>query len=513
MATTASSSRPLSPPAEPQPGGGILSREILAPAAVVVLGAIMTILDATIVNVALPVLGRDLHTSISTIQWVPTIYLLAFASVIPLTGWASQRFGAKRLWLASIATFVAGSVLAGMSWSIGSLIFFRVLQGLGGGMIMPLGQMMLAQVAGPKRMGRVMSIVGVPMLVVPIFGPLIGGSLISAASWRWIFFINLPVGVVAFVAALRLLPSGARRAGARLDVLGLVLLSGGLAISLYGLAEVGQRDQFLALGTLGPIVLGIALVIAFVAHAFRVTTPLIDVRLFLKRGFASAAVTNFVLGVGLFGAMLLLPLYFEIVRDRTPFGTGLLLVPQGLGAAIAISIAGALTDKVGARRVVLVGVTLALLGTAVYTQIGAHTSYWYLAFALFLIGAGLGSTITPSMTAAYQELGQAEMAGATSAINVIQRVAGSIGSALLAVVLQGEMASRLPGLHGGINQAAALAAHSSGQATAALAHSFGASFFVAFALTAAAVVPAVLLPAHRKASPSAGETPPEVGIE
>src|SRR5262249_50008546 len=153
----------------------VLTREILTLAAVVVLGAIMTVLDATIVNVALPTLGREFGTSIATIQWVTTAYLLAFASVIPLTGWASQRLGAKELWLLSLALFTVGSVLAGLSWSIGALIAFRVVQGLGGGMIMPLGQTILAQAAGPKRMGRVMSIIGVPLLLAPIIGPVIGG--------------------------------------------------------------------------------------------------------------------------------------------------------------------------------------------------------------------------------------------------------------------------------------------------------------------------------------------------
>src|SRR5256714_9266055 len=189
----------------------VLTREILTLASAVVLGAIMTILDATIVNVALPTLGRDFHTSIATIQWVPTVYLLAFASVIPLTGWASQRLGAKELWLVSLAAFTLGSLLAGLSWSIGALIAFRVLQGVGGGMIMPLGQMILAQAAGPKRMGRVMSIVGVPMLLAPIFGPVIGGAIVGAASWRWIFFVNLPVGAVAVALAVRLLPPVAPR--------------------------------------------------------------------------------------------------------------------------------------------------------------------------------------------------------------------------------------------------------------------------------------------------------------
>ena len=475
--------------------------EILTLAAVVVLGAIMTILDATIVNVALPTLGRDFHTSIATIQWVPTVYLLAFASVIPLTAWASQRLGAKQLWLISLAAFTLGSLLAGLSWSIGALIGFRVLQGLGGGMIMPLGQMILAQAAGPRRTGRVMSIVGVPMLLAPIFGPVIGGALVDAVSWRWIFFVNLPVAGVAFLLAIKLLPSVPRRGEQRLDALGSLLLPGGTALFLWGLAEVGQQGTLSAAWPLTALLIGLVLVACFVVHALRTTNPLIDVRLFAKRGLATAAATNLTLGIALFGVALLLPLYFQIIRGRSPLDTGLLLIPQGLGAACAISLAGALTDKVGARRVVPVGILLALAGTLAYTRIAVHSGYWYLAGALFLIGAGLGATITPSMAAAYEDLEQAEMPGATSAINVVQRVAGSLGTALLAVVLQRAIHANLTGFHGGISQAAALARRDPDHAAPGIADAFGTTFWVAFALTAAALVPALLLPSRAAPSP------------
>jgi EmrB/QacA subfamily drug resistance transporter len=477
-----------------------LTREILTLAAVFVLGAIMTVLDATIVNVALPTLGSDFGTSISTIQWVPTVYLLAFASLIPVTGWASERFGTKPLWLASLAVFMAGSLLAGLSWSIGALIVFRIVQGAGAGMIMPVGQTILARAAGPQRMGRVMSIVGIPILLAPIFGPVLGGAILAGASWRWIFFINLPVGALAIALAIRLLPSVKPERRERLDALGLVLLSGGLAIFLYGLAEVGRRGSITAAVPATALAVGLALVAGFVWHALRTEDPLLDVRLFAQRGFGSAAATNFLLGVALFGVALLLPLYFQIVRGRGPLATGLLLAPQGLGAAVAIGLAGSLTDKVGARRVVPVGVLLALGGTAAYTQLSAQTPYWYLAAALGLIGAGLGATIAPSMAAAYSGLDRRAMPQATSAINMVQRVAGSLGTALLAVVLQRAMSAELSGFRGGIGQAAALAAERPKQTTPPLAHAFGTTFWVAFALTAVALVPALLLPGRDDAS-------------
>jgi EmrB/QacA subfamily drug resistance transporter len=489
----------------------LLTREIVTLAAVVVLGAIMTVLDATIVNVALPTLGRDFNTSISVIQWVPTIYLLAFASVIPATGWASERFGAKRVWLVSLAVFMAGSLLAGLSDSAGELIGFRVLQGLGGGMIMPVGQAILARAAGPQRMGRVMSIVGVPLLLAPIVGPVIGGAIVGSgtgpvlggpvlgdsAGWRWIFFINLPIGVAALALAAWLLPASPRRTQARLDVPGLILLSGGIAVFLYGLAKVGSGGT--GAWPVAGIAAGLLLVGAFCAYALRVAHPLLDIRLFRLRGFSAAAATNLVLGMALFGVALLLPLYFEIVRGRSPLQTGLLLIPQGLGAALAMPAAGALTDRLGARPVVTGGAIIALAGTAAYTQIAAGTAYWYLAGALLLIGAGLGSTITPSMAAAFQAIDRAAIPAATSMINTIQRVAGSLGTALLAVIMQRAMTAAIPGFHGGINQAAAAAAADPDRALPSLAHAFGVTFWVAVALTAASLIPALLLPSRHPA--------------
>src|SRR5436305_11572049 len=174
---------------------------------VVILGAIMSILDTTIVNVALATLGRDLHAGISQIQWVVTGYMLSLAAVIPVSGWAAERFGAKRVYIVSLTLFTLASALCGLATSTTELILFRVLQGIGGGMILPVGQLMMAQAAGPERMGRVMSLVAVPMMLAPIFGPAIGGLIVDNISWRWIFHVNVPIGLIAVILALRILPS------------------------------------------------------------------------------------------------------------------------------------------------------------------------------------------------------------------------------------------------------------------------------------------------------------------
>ena len=465
------------------PAGGQdtrLSREILVLSAVVILGTIMTVLDLTIVNVAIPTLVGDLHASIDSVQWVLTGYLLAFATVIPLTGWAAGRFGAKRVWLTALGLFLAGSVLAAAAWSIGSLIAFRVLQGFGAGLILPVGQTILAQAAGPQRMGRVMSVIGVPLLLAPVFGPVLGGAILGAASWRWIFLLNLPVGVAAVLAAWRLLPDARPQLGQRLDVRGLVLLCPGIAVFLYGLSEAGTHGGFGSLGTAVATLAGLVLIGLYIWHAAVAgQAALIDLSLLRHRGFAAAAALNFLLPVALFGSLILIPLYYQVIRHAGPAQTGLLLAPQGVGAALALPVAGLLTDRIGARWVCSAGLLLALLGALGYTQLGAHPSDAYLGAALFVLGAGIGSTISPSMAAAFKAVFPAEMPRATSTLNTLQRIAGAIGTALFAILLQHAITASQSSHPG---------------STQALAAAFGHTFWVAVALIAATLIPALLLP-------------------
>jgi EmrB/QacA subfamily drug resistance transporter len=474
-------------------GGDPLSRDILALAAVVILGTIMTVLDLTIVNVAVPTLGSALRTSIPSIQWVLTGYMLAFASVIPLTGWAAGRFGAKRVWLVALGLFLAGSVLAGAAWSIGSLIAFRVLQGLGAGMILPVGQAILAQAAGPQRMGRVMSVIGVPLMIAPVFGPVIGGAIISAASWRWIFFINLPVGVAAVAAACRLLPDARPQPGQRLDLRGLALLCPGIAVFLYGMSQAGDDGGFGDPATGTAALAGLALIALFIWHAIsRGKDALIDMSLLRRRGYATAAALNLLLMIALFGSLILIPLYYQVVRHSSPVQIGLLLGPQGIGAALALPLAGSLTDKIGARVVCSAGIVVALLGMLAWTQVGPRSSYAYLAGALLVIGIGIGATIAPSMAAAFQAVSRAETPRATSALNAIQRIAGAIGTAVFAIILQHSITASLPRHPGGAQAITALSQQP--HAAPALAGAFGTTFWAAAALIATALIPALLLP-------------------
>src|SRR4051795_3347837 len=290
-----------------------LGREVWIVASVVIVGVIMSVLDTTIVNVALETLSRELNSPLSTIQWVSTGYLLALAIVIPLTGWASERFGAKQVWMTSVTLFGLGSILCGLAWSAESLIVFRVMQGFGGGMIMPVGMTVLTQTAGPQRVGRVMSVVGVPMLLGPVLGPVIGGLIVDNASWRWIFYVNVPVALAALALAGKLLKRDSGRADAgALDWRGLLLLSPGLGLIVFGLSESESQGGFSHPIVFGPMLAGVALTVAFVLHALRAPRPLLDVRFFKEPPFAAAAMTSTLLGGALFGAMTILPLYYQV---------------------------------------------------------------------------------------------------------------------------------------------------------------------------------------------------------
>src|SRR4051794_1312731 len=456
----------------------------------------MSILDTTIVNVAIETLGRELHSSLTSIQWVSTGYLLALATVIPLTGWTMERFGAKRAWMTSVVLFLAGSALCGFAWSTESLIAFRVLQGFGGGMIMPIGQAILAQAAGPQRMGRIMSVIGVPTLLGPVLGPVIGGLIVDNLSWRWIFFVNLPVGAVALMLAWRILP--AREAGGprpRLDRVGMLLLSPGLAALVYGLSQVGVKGTFDATNVLVGIGVGALLLVAFCVHAGRAKErSLLDLRLFRDKAFAAASGTTFVFGMSLFGAMFILPLYYQVVRGESALAAGLLLAPQGIGAAMAMPIAGRITDRVGAGRIVPGGLILALLGTLTYTQLTAGTSYTLLGFSLWVRGIGLGMTMMPAMAAAYQTLQRSAVPRAETLINILRTVGGSVGTAVLTVVLERRIAANIPGATGSLGALRQGGGASAARLAEPLAHAFGQTFWWAFGMTALAFIPAAFLP-------------------
>ena len=377
--------------------------------------------------------------------------------------------------------------------SLEMLVGFRVLQGLGGGMLMPLGMTILTRAAGPERVGRVMAVLGIPMLLGPIFGPIVGGALIDSASWHWIFLINLPIGIAAFVYAFIVLPKDDVEPSETFDWVGMMLLSPGLALFLYGVSSIPEAKQedgtIWTLQVVGPAVVGALLIIGFVPWALNRNNlhPLVDLRLFTNRTMTVAVLAMSLFAISFFGASLLFPLYFQSVRGEDALSAGLLLAPQGIGAMITMPIAGILADKIGPGKIVLAGIAVITVGMGMFTQIQADTSYAYLMVALFIMGLGMGGTMMPIMSAALATLKEHAIARGSTLMNIAQQVAASIGTALFSVLLT--------------NGTIDLDPTNPTTYVPGLADAFATVFVVATILVASVLIPAAFLPRKKVAQP------------
>ncbi|WP_433350320.1 DHA2 family efflux MFS transporter permease subunit [Micromonospora sp. CA-111912] len=499
-----------------------LDAAVLKIAGVVVLGAIMSILDVTVVSVALPTFQTEFDASYARVAWTMTGYTLALATVIPLTGWAADRFGTKRLYMAALLLFTLGSGLCATADSIGQLIGYRVLQGLGGGMLMPLGMTIMTRAAGPERIGRLMAVLGIPMLLGPIGGPILGGWLIDVASWHWIFLINLPIGAIALAYAQWALPKDNPEPSESFDIVGMLMLSPGLALFLYGVSSLPETGTFADSKVWLPMLVGGLLVISFILYSFKPKHPLLDLRLLRDRNLTVATVTLAVFTVAFMGAGLLFPSYFLQVRGESTLDAGLLMAPQGIGAMITMPIAGMLADKIPVGRTVPFALVLIAGGFFAFTQVGTDTSYWLLCGSLFVMGLGMGGTMMPIMTSALKTLTNHEVARGSTLLNILQQIAGSVGSAVMSVILTKELNSS-PAIPGAVDPNTGAPITEAGLAIAVkqnpdlaqqfpvepgilqrglefVANSFSTTFWVGFALMLLTFVPAYFLPRRRQKS-------------
>ncbi|MEU9443178.1 DHA2 family efflux MFS transporter permease subunit [Streptomyces sp. NPDC048304] len=479
---------PAGAPARPGPDAAPALNRTLA---VTVIGTVMAVLDMTIVNVALRRLSQSFGASLATIQWTTTAYTLALAAVIPTAAWAMARFGAKRTYLTALTLFTLGSLLAACAWDAGSLIAFRAVQGLGGGLLQPVGMAMVMGAADRSRLGRAMAVGGLPVLVGPVAGPVLGGWLVDAASWHWIFLVNLPVGAVAVILAACLLPAHPPAPGTavsapgetsvkpsgnppvRLDVPGLLMLSPGLALLLYGLARGGERGDFTTPGALVPALTGAALAAAFVRRALTAPAPLLDLRLLRERTFAAGAGTLVLFTCGYFGSMLLGPLYWQQERGLSATAAGLLGAPAGLVVGTTMQVAARWIDRVAPRRLIPAGVAVAALGMALMArQAGVPgVAPWRMAGSAMVMGIGIGMVLMPTMTTASRDLPRDRLPAASTALSITSQLGASVGTAVLSVVL------------------AAAGPHPSGFRTA---------YTVAATLLALSALPALALPGRRR---------------
>jgi EmrB/QacA subfamily drug resistance transporter len=476
------------------PRPGTIDPQVIKTALVLIVGVMAVIFDTTIVSVALHTLGARLHAPVSTIQWVATGYLLALGIAVPLSTWGLQRFGGKRLWMFALAVFLVGSIGSSLAWNAGSLIGWRVVQGVGGGLMLPVMTTLIMQAAGGKALGRVVAYVALPALVGPILGPLVGGLILTHLSWRFMFWVNVPFCLAGLVLAARYLTSDTPRKPAppeskstRLDILGLALLAPGVSALLLGLANAGTAAGFAHPNVIIPLAAGVALVAAFTRHALRKTGPLVDVRLLARRSVASSSVVLFFSGFSLYGAMLVMPLYYQEVRGVTALTAGILLIPQGLGTLLSRLAAGGLLDRLGPRVIAVFGFLVVTVATIPFALAGAHPNQWLLAVWLVVRGFGLGAVTMPVMMAAYIGLDSREIAHSSVLTRTTQQVGGSFGTAVLAVIL-----------------ATSAAAHHGN-----LADGFAVAFWWSAGFSALAVLLALWLPGGPRTEEAGGSRAPD----
>lgn len=414
-----------------------LGRPLIRLALVVVVGGVAPLVDTTVVNVALHAMSVDLRTGTEAIQWVTTAYLLALAVTVPVTAWASDRFGARRLWIAGLLLFVLGSGLCALAWGFGSLVAFRALQGVGAGIMLPVLQTILVRAAGPARTGRVLTIVMLVSVIAPIAGPLVGGAIVSAASWRWVFAINLPLCAAAILLALRFVPRAPAEAGRRLDLPGVLLLGIGSAALLYALGDAATQGGDAALHVWTPLAAGLLLLAGFAAWSLaRGTRSAVPVRLLAHRAFGSATATLFLTGVALYGALFLLPLSFQQQHGLTALSAGAVLALQGVGSLLTRWVGG-VVDRIGARPIALAGVVLCAVATLPFAFATARTGWVLLGAALIVRGGALSAVNIAVTAGAFSDLSREEVPAGSAIVRLVQQLGGAAGTALLAAVAAG----------------------------------------------------------------------------
>ncbi|MBW7474546.1 DHA2 family efflux MFS transporter permease subunit [Paenibacillus oenotherae] len=412
-------------------------RQILAPLAAIIVGLFMVILDGTAVNVAIPGLMAEFKVDYQLVQWTVTGYALAQAAVIPLAGWLSDRFGAKKVFLISVFLFTVGSLLCALATSVEQLVIYRILQGLGGGMVMPIAMAFTYRLSPPEKVGAVMGMMGIPILLAPALGPVVAGWLVDYASWKWIFLINIPIGIIGILLGMRTLPNIERQAVASLDKFGIILAPLAFAALSYGVTE--GATSWTAAKTIIAISVGVAALILFIIVELNRKDPLLELRVFKSADFSKGIVVQWISQIALFGTMFLVPLFLQDAKGYTAFETGLIMLPQAVAAGIFMPIAGTLYDRIGARPLVLIGMTLVTVAASILSQVDAESGLAMIIIPLSLLGAGMGLSMMPLNTHLMQSAPRNLVSRVSSLTNAAQQVMSSFAIAGLATILASRM--------------------------------------------------------------------------
>jgi EmrB/QacA subfamily drug resistance transporter len=418
-------------------GGGLDYKWILA--MVVILGVFMSILDQTIVNIAIPRLQTAFGADIHSVQWVLTAYILAQGVATPTAAFFADTLGIKRFYIISLAAFTLGSALCGVAWSLPILITFRILQGLGGAALFPLSITLLFREFPPQERGTAMGFFGVPALLAPALGPTLGGYLVTYVGWQAIFYINVPVGIVAIILSALLIHEYRPEGQTRFDFLGFFFVALGLTSILYALSSA-STDGWGSTTVLGFLLGGLLSLAIFVATeliiANRDGQPLLDLRLFANGPFRAGMIANVFVIFSLFGGLFLFPIYLQNIRGLSAFQAGLILLPQALASMVSVIIGGTLVDRFGVRAVMIPGLLILAFATWQLTYISVYSSYSWIQLMFVLRGLALGLTIQPLTVATLSEISPRQLAQASSLSTVNRAVASSLGIAILATVVQ-----------------------------------------------------------------------------
>jgi EmrB/QacA subfamily drug resistance transporter len=438
-------------------------------AAAFVCGLFMDIMDSTIINVALPTLSRQFHTTTNTIEWVVTGYLLSLAVWVPASGWIGDKFGTKKTFVFALAMFTFSSALCGLSWNVGSLIAFRLLQGVGGGMLTPVGAAMLFRAFPPEERAKASAVLAVPTFIAPAAGPILGGWLVDQVSWRWIFYVNLPIGVLGVLFTMMFLREHKEPTAGKFDLVGFATSGFGLALILYGLSR-GPADGWGATNVVGSLGLGVALFAVLVVYELRAREPMLALRLFGDRMFRSANLFMAAAVGSMLGVLFLLPLFLQELRGLSALQSGLATFPQAVGMILVVPFASRLYPRIGPRRMMIGGMIGVTVTTAMFLFVDLHTGMWWVRLIMFGRGIAMAWASVPMQAATFSTITPQDTGRASALMNTNQRVASSIGVAILATVLT----ERLPRVAAGV-------ALNSGQMHAALL-AYHASFAWALAI-------------------------------
>ena len=416
----------------PAPAGSGSDRNPWVGMAVILMGTLMVVLDTTIVNVALPQIGEALQAG-DGIEWVVSAYLLAVAVSLPVTGWISERFGHKKVYLTALSTFTLASLGCALAPSLGALVGFRVLQGLGGGALMPVGMAIVLSIFPRERHGRAIGLWGIVAMAAPAIGPTLGGYLVTSVSWHWLFLVNVPVGVVALVVGITLLPNIPRVEARPFDLAGFLMGSFGLALAVLGLSEANSWG-WSSPATLVCIGAGVGLLGSFVRHELRTDHPMLEMRMFRNRIFWMATTITFLVTAAQYTRLVFIPLQLVGLRGYTALDVGIMLAPAGVATAIGMNVGGRLADRIGPRRPIVIGTSLMAVGLLALANIGLTTPLWLVGAFLVVQGFGMGLHAAPATVAAMGTLSDEMLGQGTAVRTLTSQVAGAVAVATMGAV-------------------------------------------------------------------------------